>query len=85
MTQPFLHLLLLLIISAPNLCLGGKKSGNTSNVKHEDIWWTIKPTENGNDYGNDFQDKSDINQDYYYDSYEDSFYDSVPKGEKKCL
>ena len=83
MTRLFLYLLLI-ISSAINICLGGKKNGNTSNVKHESVWWTINTAggEHGNDYENDFQDKSDINQDYWDDSYEDSFYDSVPKGDR---
>ena len=74
----------LLFISA-TVCLGGAKSGNTSIVKDEDGWWTIKTTggEHGNDYGNDLEDTSYINQDYYDDDYEDSFYDA-PKGNKRA-
>ena len=68
----FSHLLLLFI--STSLCLGGEKSGNTSMIKDENGWWTIKTT--GGEHGNDFEDKSYINQDYQDDDEDyEEFYD----------
>ena len=78
----FSHLLLLFI--SATICLGGRKSGNTSLVKDEEGWWTTGRG-HGNDYGND---TNYINQDYWDDDddndYEDSFYDA-PKGNKGAI
>ena len=68
--MPFPHLLLIFIISPPNLCLGGEKAnGKTFNLEQERRWWMIRTSseKTGNDYQNAFKDTKDLFPEDYSD------------------